>query len=171
MKHHLLILRILLLAVALGAAYVFWGNTGYSIPRLLVQLRAASQVVLVLSFLFLCCTAPALLPAQRKLVDAGLAVVVVFFIIVHSLPLAVRIAGGGMTELITASRMSLPVLLGHHALNMVLIPGLLWLALSSVICRVSNPTLRVNAVAYYLVILLSVAGLAYISLTPTWTVL
>jgi hypothetical protein len=171
MKHHLAVLRFLLLAVALGAAYVFWLNTGFNVPRALVQLRAASQVVIVLSFTFLCAAAPLVLPAQRKVVDAALASVVLFFIAVHSLPLVVRAATGGIAELVSRSGMSLPVLLAHHAFNMVLVPALLWLALSSVVCRVSNPAQRVNTWAYSAVIVLALAGLAYISLTPTWTIL
>lgn len=169
MKHHLAVLRFLLLAVALGAAYVFWLNAGFNIPRAMVQLRAASQVVIVLSFVFLCATAPRVLPAQRKIVDAALALVVAFFIVVHSLPLALRSMGGGLEELVRQSGMSLPVLLAHHVFNMVLVPALLWLALSSVVCRVSNPKQRVNPWAYSAVIVLALAGLAYISLTPTWT--
>ncbi|HRH93704.1 MAG TPA: hypothetical protein PKV72_04210 [Candidatus Peribacteria bacterium] len=170
MQRHITTLRVLLLLVAAGAMYVFCLNAGFRIDPALVRLRAASQIVILLSFVFLAFQAPKLLPAQRGLIEKALMVVVGFFIVAHSLPLIVRIWRGRMHELVVASHLSSVALVIHHLFNMVVIPGLLWLALSSVVCRAADPKRKVNEGSYWFVILLALAGLAYISLTPTWTI-
>lgn len=170
MQRHLLTLRILLAVIAAGAAYVFWLNTGFKLDWALSELRAASQVLIALSFVFVIVMAPKLLPARRDVVDAGLAGVVGFFIVVHSLPLVVRFMRGKLGELVVASGMSPMTLVFHHVFNMIVIPGLLWLALSSVVCRTANPKIKVNEGSYWFMIALALVGLAYISLTGTWTI-
>jgi hypothetical protein len=170
MQKHLTTLRILLALVALGAAYVFWGNTGFSVDRALVHLRAGSQVLIVTSFAFLIVMAPRLLPERRGVVDAGLFCIVAFFVVAHTLPLAARVSRGAMGELVAASGMSAGALVFHHVFNIVLIPALLWLALSSVVCRAADPKRKVNAASYWFVIVLALAGLAFISATGTWTI-
>lgn len=170
MQRHITTLRVLLLIVAAGAAYVFCLNTGFRIDPALVRLRAASQIVILLSFAFLAIQIPRLLPDRSELVQKALMVVVGFFIVAHSLPLAVRLWRGRMHELVAASHLSSLALIIHHAFNMIVIPGLLWLALSSVVCRAADPKRKINEGSYWFVILLALAGLAYISLTPTWTI-
>ncbi len=167
---HLKTFRILLSLVAVGAAYVFWGNSGFSPDVAVVWLRASSQVLIIVSFAFLMAAVPRLLPERRDIVDAALAGIVAFFIVAHSLPLVLRISRGAMGELVTASGMSAGALVFHHLFNMVLIPALLWMALSSVVCRMAEPKRKVNEAAYWFVIILALVGLAFISATGTWTI-
>lgn len=171
MQRHLVTLRILLLVIAAGAVYVFCLNAQFNIDRILVELRAASQILIVVSFVFLSIHASKLLPDRRELIQKALMVVVGFFIVVHSLPLLVRLWRGQLHDLVIASGMSPLALILHHLFNMVLIPALLWLALSSVVCRAAEPKRKVNEGSYWFVIVLALAGLAYISLTGTWTII
>ncbi len=168
---HLPTLRVLFGLVALGAAYVFWINTGESLDIAAVELRAASQVIIALSFLYLIVYAPRVLPKQRDNMDKALMWIVGFFIITNSLPLLLRIERGTLPELAAVSGKTVGMLLLSHVFNIIIVPVVLWLALSSVICRVSLPKMKVNVLLYWLVILLSLAGLVYISATPTWTVI
>lgn len=168
---HLTTLRLFFGVVALGATYVFWINTGYSLDVAAVELRAASQMVIALSFLYLIVYAPRILPKQRDTVEKALMWIVGFFIVSNSLPLVLRLERGTLSELSAISGLSSGMLVLMHIFNIVIIPTLLWLALDSVICRMSQPKTKVNALAYWFVIVLSLIGLVYVSITPTWTVI
>jgi cytochrome bd-type quinol oxidase subunit 2 len=168
-KNYLTLLRVVLGIIALGAAYVFWVNADTNPDRAMVQLRAASQVLVVLTFLFLIVLLPSLLPKQRDLVEKSIIGVLGFFILANSLPFITRVMNSTLPELANVSGLSVLHLIVQHALNIVLIPTILCLALLSTIHRASDSTKKVNEPGYWIVLLVALGGLAYISLTITWT--
>ncbi len=169
MKNHLVILRTLLGLIALGAAYVFFANTGFGIDTAAIQLRAASQVLIVVGFLFLMYFADNLLPEKKEIVDSMIKGIVGFFVIANSLPLIIRVSRGTFAALEQRSGLSGGMLLAQHVFNIVIIPCILWFALSLIIKRVTSPKKPVNEILYWGAIVVGVVGLAYVSMTPTWT--
>jgi cytochrome bd-type quinol oxidase subunit 2 len=169
MRPSITFIRGLLLLIVLGAAYVFWNNTGHSIDRAITQLHASALVLVVLAFAGLAIELPQLLKSDRRLAQRVLAATFGFFVIANSLRLLLRLVRGSLSEVVQWSGLSVSSLLSLHVLNIMIVPIVLCVALAWGI-RLIGTDKRVPYV-YWVALVCGVAGLAYISIWPTWTVM
>ncbi len=169
MRPSITFVRGLLLLIVLGAAYVFWNNTGHSIDRAVSQLHASALVFIVLAFTGLVIELPHCLKSDRRLVERVLAVTFGFFVVANSLRLLVRLLRGSLSEVVQWSGLSIPSLLSLHVLNIILIPIVLCVALAWGV-RLVGTDQRVSP-WYWVALICGLIGLVYISIWPTWTVM
>lgn len=162
-------IRGVLLLIVLGAAYVFWNNTGHNIDRAITQLHASALVFVVLAFTGLAVELPNCLKNDRRLAQRVLAVTFGFFVIANSLRLLLRLLRGSLSEVVQWSGLPASSLLSLHVLNIIIIPIVLCVALAWGIRLIG--TEQPVPYLYWITLVCGVGGLAYISIWPTWTVM
>ena len=170
MRVSLFTVRFLLLAIVCGAAYVFGGNTGWQADVAIRYLHAASLVFIVLSFVGLAVELPRCLrQGDTALAERVLVVTFGFFVVSNSLRFVYRLALGTTDQVVQWSGLSLPVLSLLHVLNIVVIPLALCASLAWGMRLLHGQ--RVAPAGFWISLGLSLLGLVYISVWPTWTVM